>query len=387
MDRARFAESVAAPDGVLIDFVCGIRIGIPRGTPPFTYQFTDADTGEIYDRQEAAGDPKQDCWLFTKRKYFVRWKVDLFRNGTCYFSHTFDATGKKVLIDLSPGAIGDSAAWLPAAIAFIRKWRCRGIVCMRPEHIAPYAPAYSPEIAFIPNDDQKPNVADTCYAYYRVAVFGYGDEDHERMDFRQNNLIRHADMILGVDSNMEPPLIVGEAEPNLPAFVKDATPYVCIATRASRKCKEWNCSGGWDAVVAALRWRGFQAVCIDADDHNLPAGAIDNTGKIPLPARIDVLKGCAFFIGLPSGLSWLAWACRKPVVMISGFTDAYVEFATPYRVEPPAGVCRGCWRNADQRLRQRFDNCFFDLDNECTRSITPDMVIEKIDQLIQQEAL
>src|SRR5260370_40322124 len=39
-----------------------------------------------------------------------------------------------------------------------------------------------------------------------------------------------------------------------------------------------------------------------------------------------------FFIGLGSGLSWLAWAAGTPVVMISGFSHPSTEFRTPYRV-------------------------------------------------------
>jgi len=292
------------------------------------------------------------------------------------------------MIDLSPGALGDSAAWLPAAISFTEKWKCRTIICMRDNLIPIYQNAY-PEIIFIQNDNLKGDIASRCYAYYRLAVYGYGDVDNECMDFRENNLIRHADMILGVDSGMTPPLVVGEDEPkpNYPENLADKQRYVCLATRASRKCKEWNCTGGWDKVVIALRDRGFLPVAIDADNRNLPAGAFDNTGDIPLASRIDVLKGAEFFIGLPSGLSWLAWACRLPVVMISGFTDPYVEFDTPYRVSPPPGICHGCWKDSDQRQRKRFDECFYEKSNECTRSITPEMVISVIDKLIQEEAL
>lgn len=388
MENYDFAESVFAPDGIHVDFVGGVRIGVPPGTPLFRYKLSDADTGEVYEYGTERGEPDKEFYIFTKCKFFIRWKVELYRGGNWYFEHTFDATGRKVMIDLSPGALGDSAAWLPAAIAFTEKWKSKTIVCMRPEHIPLYQNAY-PEIIFIPNNELKAEIANRCYACYRVAVYGYGDEDHERMDFRDNNLIRHADMILGVDSRMEPPRIVGEDEPkpNLPAFMATTPRYVCIAARASRKCKEWHHPGGWERVTAALKDRGFKTVCIDADDRNLPAGAIDNTGKIPLPARIDVLKGCSFFIGLPSGLSWLAWACRKPVVLISGFTDSYVEFPTAYRVSPPDGVCHGCWKIGDQRLRERFDNCYFGKNNECTRSITADMVIAKIDQLIKAEGL
>ena len=51
-----------------------------------------------------------------------------------------------------------------------------------------------------------------------------------------------------------------------------------------------------------------------------------------------------FFIGLGSGLSWLAWALRKPVVLISGFSLPYCEFHTPYRIIN-THVCHGCFND------------------------------------------
>ena len=42
---------------------------------------------------------------------------------------------------------------------------------------------------------------------------------------------------------------------------------------------------------------------------------------------IDDLSTCEFFIGLSSGLSWLAWACELPVVIVSGFSEKWT--ATP----------------------------------------------------------
>ena len=237
MEKNFFPESVFAPDGIHVDFVSGVRIGVPPRTPLFRYKLSDADTGEVYEYGEERGEDDAEFYIFARRKYFVRWKVELYRGGRWYFEHTFDATGRKVFIDLSPGALGDSAAWLPAAVAFTAKWKCKTIVCMRPEHIPLYQDAY-PEMIFIPDHKLKADIAGRCYAYYRVAVYGYGNDDHERMDFRENNLIRHADMILGVDSHMEPPMVVGELEPkpNLPAFMANTPRYVCIAARASRKC-------------------------------------------------------------------------------------------------------------------------------------------------------
>ena len=375
-------ESVATDGGIRIDFISGVRITIPAHTPEFRYKISDAANGELYDTGCIAGD-EAISYLYTKRKYFTLWKIELYRKGRRFFSHTFNAGGKKVFVDLSCGALGDSVAWLPAAVAFQRKWLCRLIVCMKPEHIPLYEKVY-PEIRFLPKSPEAGDIATQCYAYYRVAVFGYGNIDRELMDFRQNNLVRHADMILGVDSGMTPPLVAGAEDFVLPEVVRGKR-YVCIAARASRKCKEWNNPNGWNAVVAALRQRGFKVICIDSDNLNLPPNTVDLTGFMPLPERVEILRKAEFFIGLPSGLSWLAWACQIPVIMISGITDDYVEFPTPYRIAPPAGVCHGCWQSADQRQRALFADCYYGRNNECTRKITPQMVIREIDRLMKKE--
>ncbi|WP_025840497.1 glycosyltransferase family 9 protein [Asaia platycodi] len=98
-----------------------------------------------------------------------------------------------------------------------------------------------------------------------------------------------------------------------------------------------------------LKEQGYRVICIDRDRvsgsgtiwHHLPHGAEDMTGQIPLSERARWLRHASFFIGLSSGLSWLAWAAGCPVVLISGFTEPYNEFATPYRVIN-RNVCNGC---------------------------------------------
>lgn len=374
-----FPESVFTEGGIHVDFVSGVRIGIPAKTPSFLFKITDADTGEEYDTGVLEGKPDEKTYLYTKRKYFSRWRVELYRGGKWFFNHVFDARGKTVFIDLSFGALGDTAAWLPAAVRFFQKWECRGIVCMRPEHIELYQECY-PEIKFVPPSEETTELAIRCYARYGVAVYGYGQNDYEVIDFRENNLIRHAEMILGMDADNRPPKISegkGEIPPELAG-----KPYVCIATRASRYCKEWHYKDGWKILCDRLKARGFIPVCIDGDNINMPeTGTLDDTGMKPLPYRLKVIRGASFFIGLPSGLSWIAWACGKPVVLISGFTDSYVEFDTPYRVSPPPGVCHGCWGTCDHR-KERFETCFHDIGNECTTSITPDMVMAACERVI-----
>ena len=48
--------------------------------------------------------------------------------------------------------------------------------------------------------------------------------------------------------------------------------------------------------------------------------------------RARWIKHGEFFVGLSSGLSWLASATGTPVVMISGFAHPTNEFDTPYRI-------------------------------------------------------
>jgi autotransporter strand-loop-strand O-heptosyltransferase len=168
--------------------------------------------------------------------------------------------------------------------------------------------------------------------------------------------------------------------------------YVCIATQSTLQCKYWNNKNGWIEVVNYLNKLGYDVVCIDRHEsfglppnhmNNMPQNAINKTGDFSLHDRINDLYHCEFFIGLGSGLSWLAWACEKPVIMISGFSDPKSEFNTPYRVHNK-NVCNSCWNDSSSTFeKENWLWCPKNKDFECSREITFDMVKEKIDLCIQ----
>ena len=120
----------------------------------------------------------------------------------------------------------------------------------------------------------------------------------------------------------------------------------------------------------------------------LPVGAEDFTGAVPLEERAELLAHAAFFIGLASGLSWLAWAVHCPVVLIGGFSAVWCEFPTKYRVFNRM-ACHGCYNDArwywpempchlgDKDPARRF---------ECQRTITPRMVWSAITRLIEDRS-
>jgi autotransporter strand-loop-strand O-heptosyltransferase len=244
-----------------------------------------------------------------------------------------------------------------------------------------------PSIRFVTHEELvEQKLADQFYATYCLGLF-FDDADNifQPTDFRHVGLHRTAGYILGVDPTEEPPRL---ALPDETRPIDE--PYVCIAVQSSSGCKAWNNPNGWREVVAFLKSSGYRVVCIDqkpVHGHGLmwthiPHGAEDETGDRPLTERARWLRHAAFFVGLSSGLSWLAWAAGTPVVMISGFTHPTNEFATPYRVIN-WHACNSCWNDP----RVRFDHKDYlwcprhagtSRQFECTRLITADQVIGAI---------
>ena len=167
--------------------------------------------------------------------------------------------------------------------------------------------------------------------------------------------------------------------------------YVCIGSLSTSQAKFWNNPSGWTRTVEYLNNLGYDVVSIDKNNNigcgeyanYIPVDSIDKTGDFPLSDRINDLYFCDFFIGLGSGLSWLAWAVGKPVVMISGFSDPISEFYTPYRVINK-NVCNSCWNDPNILFNKGdWAWCPRNKSFECSREISFDMVKEKIDLCIQ----
>jgi autotransporter strand-loop-strand O-heptosyltransferase len=163
--------------------------------------------------------------------------------------------------------------------------------------------------------------------------------------------------------------------------------------QSTTQCKYWNNPSGWRELVRFLKDSGYRVICIDLKPthgteliwNHIPNGAEDETGDRSLQERARWLKHADFFVGLSSGLAWLAWAVGTPVVMISGFTHPTNEFQTPYRVIN-YHACNSCWND----VRHRFDHKDFlycprhkntPRQFECTRLITVEQVKTTIQRI------
>ena len=364
--------------GIKFDFNYGARVTVPQGE--YRVKFIDREAClTVYDA------PASGVLVTSSKKYFVDFRIEVYEKGKLIFAHDLDLQGKKVLLKFPVGILGDILAWFPYAEIFRKKHKCELYCAMAEDMIEIIKPGY-PEIKFIKAEERPEGL----YAsYYMGIFFPCDDREHQPMDWRVIGLHQNAAMILGVDPGEKRIRLLPK---NKTRRIKE--PYVCIAAQASSQAKYWNNGRGWLNVVKHLKERGYRVLCIDRENvyaqksryNIIPYGTEDFTGRRPLQERIDLLYHADFFVGLPSGLSWLAYGVGKPVVMISGMSLALTEFPNKYRVQN-FHVCNGCWNDT----RITFDHKDFewcprhkgtDRQFECSRYITPEAVNKVIDRLI-----
>jgi autotransporter strand-loop-strand O-heptosyltransferase len=368
----------AGPHGIQFDFNDGCRVVLPEGK--WHVRLRDLDTGNmLYETDIAAGR------INSSKRYYLRCRIEVWAaddRTTPVFQHDYSAKGQDVLVQFPVGTLGDTLGWFPYAVKFQEQHGCR-LSCAMAEKLIPLFREAYPHIRFLTHEQIN---ATQYYATYSMGLF-FDDEARllQPCDFRLVGLHRTAGYILGVDPTEVPPRIAID-DTRRPL----AEPYVCIAVQSSSHAKHWTNPTGWLEIVAFLKSSGYRVVCIDQKPvygtglvwNHIPHGVEDQTGDRPLVERARWIRHAEFFVGLSSGLSWLAWAVGTPVVMISGFTHPTNEFHTPYRVIN-YHACNSCWND----VRVRFDHKDFlwcprhantPRQFECTRLITAEAVKDTI---------
>ena len=362
-------------DGLRLDFNFGLRLDIPEGD--FHVRVSDFDSGQIFFDKDIAGGR-----LLSVENHFIRWHVEVFLRGRKVFEHTLNLEGQPVAVLFSTPALGDAISLLPYLRAFQKVHRCE-LSFYPPDNFRELVAHLYPEIPLLKTMDFQ------RYATYHPLML-MSPLPLTPADTRNVPMTRVGGMLLGV--NYLPPK--AEFRPTMPPLTTE--PYVCIGVQASTTRKGWHWPNGWDIVVDYLKSLGYRVFCIDKDaeqsdeDFTIrkPAGAEDFTGDRPLMERANMLYHADFFIGLSSGLAWLADAVNCPVVMICGFSRDWFEFYTPYRVANRL-VCNGCFN--DRRTTYLSDKCPYHKGTprelECQKKISPRMVINAIEQLIVDKNL
>jgi autotransporter strand-loop-strand O-heptosyltransferase len=382
-----------AAEGVRFDFNDGCRVVLPpRTSGSWRVRLQDLDSGNVLFESENKGGR-----INSTKRWYMRFRVEIWSideltpdSPRSLLSHDYDAAGREVLIQLPVGTLGDSLGWFSYCDRFAKSHpNCRVTVAMSGLIIPLLRGAY-PDLNLVTHEEVlEQKIMERMYATYLMGLF-FDDVDcnHQPIDFRHVGLHRTAGYILGVDPTEAAPRL---ALPDESRPMKE--PYVCIAVQATSAAKTWTNPHGWREVIAFLKSHGYRVICIDQKPvhgtgimyTHIPHGAEDQTGDKPLEERARWLRHADFFVGLSSGLSWLAWAAGIPVVLISGFTLPSTEFATPYRIIN-WHTCNGCW--SDPKLRFNHNDFLWcprqagtPRQFECTRLITSLHVMRVIEQI------
>lgn len=373
---------VDAKNTIAISFDDGAKVNI--GGPlnkKYKLKFIDGNTNSVVYESNI----NNNMWSATSTKYYSKWHVEVYDITDGYEvliqSETIDLTNKHVKIILDSESLGDLLAWIGSVDEFQKRYNCRVDCVVFNKFLRPIFEKNYPNIKFLALDVY----ADPYYAKYKVGCFmGENARNYAPVDFRLSNLCSIANNILGITDIEYKPKVSFDSRK-----YKNKK-YVCIAAQSTCQSKYWNNKEGWGAVVKYLNNKGYEVWCIDRFNsfgikehmNYMPEGCIDKTGEASLEERMAQIGGAKFFIGLSSGLSWLAWAVDVPVIMISGFTKKFNEFQTPYRVINE-NVCNGCWNDPSCEFdKSNWFWCPRNKDFECSKKITPEMVIEHIKKLI-----
>ena len=315
-----------------------------------------------------------NMWCRTSKKYAEEYTCTVRdESGNIAFTERYNPSGKRVYIALESKSLGDTMAWFPYIDEFRKKWDC-DVVCST-FHNNLFAGQY-PELEFT----YPGAMPEGIYATYRIGLFfadGKIDFNRHKKDPTKISLLEMATDILGLKYE--------EVRPRLRPSSAEKKKRVGIGMHSTAQTKYWNNPTGWQELVDFLISQGYEVAMLskEADGY---MGNFYPKGVVKLPESsfddlIDNLHSCEFFIGISSGLSWLAWAINLPVVLISGFTGEYMEPTDNVVRIIEKSVCNDCW------ARHKFDpgdwNWCPDHKGtarqfECSKAITGQMVIDQI---------
>ena len=322
-----------------------------------------------------------NSWVKLNREYYTEWRTEVYENNELIYNKVLDLTGKRVFIPLSSKSLGDTLAWFPYIDEFRKKHNCHVVTSTFMNYL--FVDQY-PELEFV----EPGEVVNNIHAQYNFGWFydENGNVNFNKIpnDFRTQPLQKTATDILGLNyTEIRPKL-------NLPNVKKKKK--VGIGIHSTAQAKYWNNPNGWQAVVDHLDALGYECMIYSREgngymNNHYPKGVTIFKGG-DLQEVINDLTTCEFFIGLGSGLSWLAWACKLPVVLISGFSEKWAETTLDtYRVINE-NVCHGCF-NKERLDAGDWNWCPLhkgtDRQFECSKQITSEMVIKEINKIMNKE--
>ena len=314
-----------------------------------------------------------NCWVKANKSFYINWQIQIknINTNTIIYDNIIDLTNLRVLISFDSKSLGDTIAWFPAVEEFRKKHNCK-VICStfwNKLFINNY-----PDIDFV----NPGTIVDNISAAYRIGWVYSGNvlnPYYHPCEVKDKPLQKTAFDILGLEYKEIKPLI------NLTNHQKKK--QIAIAIHSTAQAKYWNNPNGWQEVVDYCKKIGYDVILLSKEENGymgnyhpngiiqLPPGDIDNV--------IKSIEESELFIGISSGISWLAWCTNTPTIVISGFTEKYTEPAT-IRIGAAGSMCSGCINKLKLDAGD-WNWCPFNKEFECSKSITSEEVIDGINKL------
>lgn len=301
---------------------------------------------------------------------------------------------KKILIDFQQKPIGDLIATVPYFDKYREENDCDLYISIYNIELSFLFETTYPLLKFVTKMDDKEydekKIID--YDFSKRSTHSIQSIFAEELGFKETPYIR-------------PKIVVSINERKI------KSKYVSIGVHSTLQYKYWNHPRGkrvqtespnWNELCGLLRKFGYTPVVLEKDElfgvspfwNGLPKKANKKVGQ-DLIETINYIYHSEFYIGLSSGMSWVAHALGKPVVMISNFTEDWNEFdlsIKDYKRITNKNVCHGCFNsNTDELyLKSKNSNDWYSCPHhrdtnrqfECHTSITPEMVFNEIKEWI-----
>jgi len=306
---------------------------------------------------------KANHWVKLSREWFTAWKIKVWENNYPIYHFELNYTDQRVYISFESSSLGDSIAWMPYALEFKKKHNCHVIVSTFKNFL--FQDVY-PELEFV----DPGTVVNNIKGMYSVGWFY--NSTKEPVLPNTIPLQKAATNILGLEYE--------EIRPRIAHTVcnKFDNKIVTIATNSTAGCKFWT-REAWQELIHYLHSKNYRVINVSLEDN--PFENCEPLEDKSLQSAMDAISYSEFFIGLSSGLSWLAWAMNKPVVMIANFTEEEHEFSCIRPVKK--NVCNGCWNSPKYKFDKSWDWCPVhagtDRQYECQSSITSGDLIALIE--------
>lgn len=307
-------------------------------------------------------------WVKLNRKYLSDIKIVVkFKDAILLELNVLELIrGKRVFISFESKSLGDTLAWMPVCEQFRKEYNCEVIVSTFMNQL--FESKY-PEIKFV----GRGVVVDNIIAMLEIGWFY--DKDKEPIHPATIPLQQSAKNILCIKESSE--LICDIAYDIKERPIKGK--YICISIHSTAQLKHWYY---WQELIDWHNQQGIEVIEVSKEKTEGLYRYTELKDK-SLQNVMNYLYHAEYFIGLSSGISWLAWALRKRVYMIANFTNKEHEFQSNCIRITNDSVCNGCWNNPMFKFdKGNWNYCPEHEDTprqfECHKKISANKIIEII---------